>query len=127
MVVRNFSKEARYVTEGFQLPLTFRIGLSMNMMDFLDVDKEMHGLIVSIDAEHPRDYPERMKMGLEYVFMQILSLRAGFISLADEQKFSYGVGVQKAFGTYGLGFDYAYTPFTGGFDNVHTFTFKFSL
>ncbi len=127
MVVRNFSKEARYITEGFQLPLTFRIGVSMNLMDLFNVDREMHGLLFSVDAEHPRDYPERMKWGAEYVFMKIFSVRAGFISLADEQKFSYGLGLQKTFGTYGLGIDYAYTPFTGGFSNVNTFTFKFSF
>ena len=81
---------------------------------------------MSVDAEHPRDYPERMKMGGEYLFMDILALRAGFISLADEQKFSYGAGVRKDLGPVGFGLDYAYTPF-GVFDNVHTFTFKFSF
>jgi hypothetical protein len=65
-------------------------------------------------------------MGGEYVFMQILSLRAGFISLADEQKFSYGVGLQKSFSSFGLGVDYAYTPF-GVFDKVQTFSFRFSF
>ncbi len=126
VVVRNFSKEARYIDEGFQLPLTFRVGLSMNVLDLLDVDKEMHTFMLSMDAEHPRDYPERLKMGGEYTFMQILSLRAGFISLADEQKLSYGVGLQKALGPIELGVDYAFTPF-GVFDNVHTFALRFSF
>jgi len=126
VVVRNFSKEARYIDEGFQLPLTFRVGLSMNVLDFVLDDAEMHQFLLAIDAEHPRDYPERLKMGGEYTFMQILSLRAGFISRADEQKFSYGVGLQKALGPVGLGVDYAYTPF-GIFDNVHTVALKFSF
>ncbi len=126
VVVRNFSKEARYIDEGFQLPLTFKVGVSMNVLDFVTDDKEMHQFMLSIDAEHPRDYPERVKMGGEYTFMQILSLRAGFVSLADEQKFSYGVGLQKALGPVGLGVDYAYTPF-GVFDNVHTFALRFSF
>lgn len=126
VVVRNFSKEARYIDEGFQLPLTFKVGLSMNVLDFLTEEKDMHQFVLSIDAEHPRDYPERVKMGGEYTFMQMLSLRAGFISLADEQKFSYGVGLQKALGPIGLGVDYAYTPF-GVFDNVHTVALRFSF
>lgn len=126
VVVRNFSKEARYIDEGFQLPLTFKVGLSMNVLDFVTDDKEMHQFVLSVDAEHPRDYPERLKMGGEYTFMQILSLRAGFISLADEQKFSYGVGLQKSLGPVGLGVDYAYMPF-GIFGNVHTFALRFSF
>jgi hypothetical protein len=125
MVARNFSKEARFIDEGFQLPLTFRFGLSMNVLDLADIKKEDHQLLVTIDAEHPRDYPERIKMGAEYRFMDLLSVRAGFISLADEQKFSYGVGLQKALGGVGLGVDYAYTPF-GIFGNVHRFSFQFT-
>jgi hypothetical protein len=125
VAARNFSKEARFVDEGFQLPLTFRFGLSMNLLDFMDVKKEEHQFLLAIDAEHPRDFPERIKMGGEYRFMDIVSLRAGFISLADEQKFSYGVGLQKALGDVGLGVDYAYTPF-GIFGNVHQFSFRFT-
>jgi hypothetical protein len=126
VVIKNFSKEARYIDEGFQLPLVFRLGVSMNVADYFTSDKDMHQLLVSIEAEHPRDYPERVKMGAEYTFMQMLSLRAGFISLADEQKFSYGVGLQKTIGPVGLGVDYAYTPF-GVFDKVHTFALRFSF
>ena len=125
MVVRNFSKEARYIDEGFQLPLTFRIGLSANVFDFAELDPQEHRLLVSIDAEHPRDYPERVKMGMEYLFMDMVALRAGFISLADEQKFSFGLGLQQTLGGIGLGVDYAYTPF-GIFDKVQTFTVRIS-
>jgi hypothetical protein len=37
MSVRNFSKEIKYEDEGFQLPLTFQMGISMNLMDFVQV------------------------------------------------------------------------------------------
>jgi hypothetical protein len=126
VVIRNFSKEARYISEGFQLPLTFRIGAMMNVLDFVTADRSEHQFLVSLEAEHPRDYTERVKMGGEYTFMQMLSLRAGFISHADEQQFSYGVGLQKTLGPVGLGVDYAYTPF-GVFDNVHTLAVRFSF
>lgn len=126
VVIRNFSKEARYIDEGFQLPLTFRIGMMMDILDFLEVDKTTHQFLLSVEAEHPRDYVERVKMGGEYTFMQMFSLRGGFISHADEQQFSYGVGFQKTLGPVGLGVDYAYTPFSV-FDNVHTFAVRFSF
>jgi hypothetical protein len=123
MAVRNFAKEVKYIDEPFQLPLVFKIGLSMNLLDFTDLDAKEHQFLLSVDAEHPRDYPERMRMGGEYRFMDLLSVRAGFVSLADEQKFSYGVGVKKAIENLGLGFDYAYTP-SGIFGNVHRFTIQ---
>jgi hypothetical protein len=125
MVARNFSKEARFVDEGFQLPLTFQFGLSMNLLDLTSLERDEHQFLLTIDAEHPRDYPERIKVGGEYLFMNLLALRAGFVSLADEQKFSYGVGLSKFLGDVGLGVDYAYTPF-GIFGNVHRFSFQFT-
>ena len=125
MVVRNFAKEVRYVNEGFQLPLTFKIGVAMDLFDLTNIDKQMHRFLLTIDAEHPRDYPERVRMGAEYVFLDLLALRAGFISVADEQKFSYGIGLHKNLGSIGLGVDYAYTPF-GVFGDVHRFAFQFT-
>jgi len=125
MTVRNFSKEVKYEKEGFQLPLIFKIGLSMNVMDFFDVNKEMHSFLVAIEATHPRDYPEQLNVGGEYLFMQILALRAGYMFNNDEFGFTAGVGAQKTFGDLRLGVDYSYTPF-GVFNQVHRISVEFS-
>jgi hypothetical protein len=126
MTVRNFAKEVTYQKEGFQLPLTFRIGVSMNVFDLTDLDPATHQFLVVADAEHPRDFPEMLRVGGEYTFMNILALRAGYVSSADEYGPSFGAGVHKEFEGFGLGFDYAYLPF-GVFDAVHRFSFQFSL
>jgi hypothetical protein len=126
MDVRNFSKEVTYQKEGFQLPLTFRIGVAMNVLDLTDLDPAVHHFLVSVDAEHPRDYPEMLRVGGEYTFMNMLALRIGYVSSADEFGVSYGAGVRKEIEGFGLGFDYAYVPF-GIFDAVHRFSFQFSL
>ena len=126
MSVRNFAREIYFQKEGFQLPLTFKIGISMDVADLADIDHEMHGLLITMDAEHPRDYFEQVHVGAEYVFMKILALRVGFTSPADEYNISYGLGLHKAFEGLGFGLDYAYTPF-GVFGGVHRFSFDFSL
>ena len=126
MAVRNFAKEIKFQDETFQLPLIFKIGLAMDALDFFDVDKEMHSLLVSVDATHPRDYPEQFNVGLEYSFMKMLALRGSYLFNNSEYNYSLGIGLQKSFGTYLLGLDYSYTPFKP-FDPVHRFTFQFSL
>lgn len=126
MSVRNFSTELKYKEETFQLPLTFRIGLSMDAMDLIDVDKNTHSLIVAVDASHPRDYSEQLFIGGEYTFMNTFSLRAGFVSPADEHNFSAGFGIKRNIAGMNIGVDYAYQPF-GIFDNVHRFSFNFSF
>lgn len=127
MCVRNFSEEVTYEDEGFQLPLTFRIGLSMNIMDLLpSLNKDMHALLLSVDAVHPRDYTEQLNVGLEYLFFKMLAVRVGYSTPNDEHDFSTGIGLQKAYRNYMLALDYAYTPF-GIFNDVHRFSLQFSF
>jgi hypothetical protein len=123
MSVRNFSKEIKYVEEGFQLPLVFNLGISMDMMDLIDEDnKAEQSLYVSIDASHYRSHPEQVKVGIDYRIRNTLSLRGGYISNNYESKFSFGVGISYS----GATFDYCYTPF-GLFGSVQRMTVRFSL
>jgi len=124
MNVRNFAEEITYIRESFQLPLTFKMGVSVNIMDFTDMDNQQ--LLLSLDYVHPRDYEEQVDIGMEYVLLSSIALRAGYTSPTDEQGVSIGAGFHKdIFGT-DLGVDYAYTPF-GVFDDVHRFSFQFSF
>lgn len=123
MSIRNFSQEIEYIEEGFQLPLTFRIGASINAVDFTDLDPELHQFTVSVDASHPRDFKEQVFLGGEYVFMKTFAVRAGYSFPQDERGFSAGIGVQHDISGLFVALDYAYAPF-GVFDNVHRITFN---
>ncbi len=122
MCVRNFSREVKYEREGFQLPLTFKVGFSMDVMDLMPEMKNNHSLLLSIDAVHPRDFPEYLNIGGEYIFMKMLALRAGYVTAQDDYGLTAGFGVH----TFGVAIDYSYMPFDV-FDNVNRFTVKFSL
>jgi hypothetical protein len=119
MAVRNFAREVTYQKESFQLPLVFRLGVAMNVLDLVGFEREKQSLLVTVDAEHARDYPEQMKVGLEYVFMDAVSARVGYVGPADEHSLSYGLGVQLQH----LEVDYAYTPF-GIFTEVNRFSVR---
>jgi hypothetical protein len=122
MSVRHFSKEIEYAEEGFQLPLVFTIGASMNLMDLFADDGINQNLYLSVDATHYRSHPEQLIIGLDYVLMETLSLRCGYVTSNDEDGLSFGFGVSK----FGLHLDYAYTPF-GVFDKVQRMTARFSM
>jgi len=121
MSVRNFSEEIKFVQEGFQLPLTFRIGISINAMDFMEQLADKHALFVAIDAVHPRAHYEYINLGFEYKVLDMISLRGGYVTGQDEYDLTYGFGFEK----FGLSFDYAYVPF-GVFDDVQKITVTFS-
>ncbi len=125
MSIRNFSREVTYQRESFQLPLLFKMGLSMNVLDVWDINPDMQSLLVAVDADHPRDYPEQLRVGAEYVFAKTLSLRVGYVSPSDEHNIAYGVGLMQTVLGAHFALDYSYTPF-GVFNNVQRLSFQFS-
>jgi hypothetical protein len=126
MNIRNFSGEIQFVDESFQLPLTFKLGLSMNLLDLLESDNDSHRLLFAIDAEHPRDNKEMLHIGTEYTFMNIISLRAGYITPeTTEAGINAGVGLKYGLAGINLAVDYSYTEFNI-FNDVHRISVKLS-
>lgn len=119
---RNFSQETEFAQESFQLPLVFSLGVSMNLLDFTRMNPENQALLFTFQATNARSHPEQVSFAMEYQFMELISLRGGFVTNNDEDDISFGFGVSHS----GLKLDYAYTPF-GVFDKVQRFTARFSL
>ncbi|MGC9512654.1 MAG: PorV/PorQ family protein [Fidelibacterota bacterium] len=122
MTVRNFSNEIKYIDESFQLPLTFSIGLTANLMNFIPADMPNHNVDVYVDWAHPRSYPEYLNLGIEYSFVRKFFLRYGFEQNRDESGSSFGFGLNA----FGVIFDYSYTPMKT-FDDIQRFTLRVSL
>ena len=122
MSVRNFSKEIKYADEGFQLPLVFTMGISMDVMDLFEIGGPEQSLYLSVDATHYRSHAEQLIIGVDYTLMKFLSLRGGYVSSNDEDGLNFGFGVSH----FGLTIDYAYTPF-GVFDKVQRMTVRFAM
>ncbi|MCK4295579.1 MAG: PorV/PorQ family protein, partial [Candidatus Marinimicrobia bacterium] len=120
MSFRNFSQEVIYVRDKFELPISMRIGVAMNVFKMSN-----QSLMVAIDAVHPRDYTERIHLGAEYLFHG-LALRAGYKFNYDEEDFSAGFGINKNIGGSVLKIDYAFTSF-GIFNAVQRFSIGFSF
>lgn len=126
MSVRNFSPELRYEQESFELPLTFRIGMSMDMIDLTSMDPNMHSFQLAVDAERPRDFAEHLRIGGEYVFMNTLALRAGHAFPSDTEGLHLGVGLQQQVSGFGFALNYAFTSYEV-FDAVHRMGIQLSL
>lgn len=121
MSVRNFSQEIRYEEKSFQLPLTFKMGLSMDVTDLTTILPENQKVLVAFDAVHPRSAAEYLNLGVEYNYENLFSLRLGYSSSKYLYSMSYGFGVQA----YGVQLDYAFVPLVD-FDSINRFTVRFS-
>ncbi len=120
MSVRNFSQEVKYVSEEFQLPLTFSIGVSMDLMDISSMGEE-HSFLFSVDAIHARSATGQVGFGLEYMFMNHFFLRGSYITNNSENEYNLGAGIAW----YGVQFDYAFSPY-GVFGDIQRLTVRFS-
>ncbi len=121
MSIQNFSRDIKYELEAFPLPLTFRIGLAMNIFSLWNMENSQT-LTISVDALHPRDYTERIHFGAEYWFQDMVALRGGYKFNYDEESLTAGAGMKYKMGNFGLVLDYAYTAFGEAFGSVHRFT-----
>ncbi len=125
MSIRNFSEQYKYQEEPFELPLTFTIGAAMDMLDLMGDDHE-NAFILSLDAVHPRDYTERIHVGGEFLFMDMLALRAGYKYNYDEEGLTLGAGIQYSLSGVNVKIDYAYNTMDV-FDSVNRFSISLGL
>ncbi|MFZ5518574.1 MAG: PorV/PorQ family protein [Candidatus Zhuqueibacterota bacterium] len=97
-------------TEAYDLPIMFRIGISMDVLKGIGKSN----LLLSMDALHPNNSNESLNLGLEYVFNKMFALRAGYNSLFNEEintGLSVGVGFHYALIGTELQIDYGYQNF----------------
>lgn len=123
---RNFAREIKYEEFGFELPLDFSIGISMDVIDLTRVDPSMHSFVVSVDGRRPRDYAEQVKLGGEYMFMDMLALRGGYVFPSDEAGLNLGAGLQTDVLGGEVGFDYSFSSM-GTFGNVNRLALRVGL
>ena len=130
MSFQNFSKEVKYQREEFPLPLMFRIGVAMNVLSIFQ-EENPNQLMVAVDFQHPRDFPERMNAGAEYLYqnprlrdmgINNLALRGGYKFGYDEESWAFGFGLAA----FGVKIDYAVQDF-GVFDNVDTWSVTYDF
>ena len=118
MSVRNFSQEFEYEKYGFQLPLTFKISAAMDLMDVFTKANELHAFTLAFDLSNPRDYTQRIDLGVEYWFQSMLALRGGYKFNYDEEGLAIGGGINYDISGTVVKIDYSYAEF-GVFNSVN--------
>ncbi|RJP69117.1 MAG: hypothetical protein C4539_08115 [Ignavibacteriales bacterium] len=114
MTIQNFSPDLRYQYEAFSTPLTFKIGASMNLLDFVD-NTSRSKVMLAVDAIHPRDYSERLNVGLEYDHLGIFQLRGGYRMNYDEGNYTAGAGLKYSISNnVGVRLDMSYLILSSG-------------
>jgi hypothetical protein len=135
MSAQNFSGSVKFIqtgsrdVEGFDVPLLFRIGASIDLVSggdaFLDGGPD-HRLMLGVETVNSNDYGERWHVGGEYAFREFLSLRGGYRFNYEEGNLSFGVGLQHGFSDMTLKLDYSYVSFEH-LESPHRVTLTFAF
>jgi hypothetical protein len=122
----NNTLNSSLTTDKFDLPLMFRVGVSMDVLKGLGNSN----LLLSLDALHPSDDVETVNAGAEYVFNNLIALRGGYkggFAKDTQEGFNFGGGLRYQMdGGMMFNFDYAYVDF-GLLKAVHTFSVGLEL
>jgi hypothetical protein len=104
--------------ENFSLPINFRFGLSMDV-----VNDDANKVITAFDMVHPNNNLEQYNFGVEYGFKQLFFVRGGYKFTADEGGLALGVGVDYGLSdNFMFNLDYAYSDF-GVLTAIHRLSF----
>ena len=106
----NHNINANLATDQFDLPLMFRVGVSMDVLKGIGNSN----LIVAVDALHPNDDVESVNVGAEYMYAKMFALRGGYKTLFardSEQGLCFGAGFYWNVSGMKLMIDYAYQDF----------------
>ncbi|NVK27651.1 MAG: PorV/PorQ family protein [Flavobacteriia bacterium] len=121
VLVRNFggnsSLSGTYIASGFNrlqsgnledntLPNVFSLGVSM-----VPYEEDRHRILTAIQLNHPNDNAENYRLGIEYEYMRILAVRAGYkINVTGQSWPTFGMGIRYPMGGHPVYFDYSVNP-----------------
>ena len=126
MSFSNFGTSVQYSYESFSLPQVFKIGIAMDVFSLYKT-MEDQSLQVFLNSSNPNDYSERINLGGEYNYRDLIFIRMGYRFNYDEGNLSFGFGLSPSAFNMNLKLDYAYSDYGQVFGIVHRFSLYFQL
>ena len=129
MAIRNFASNIRREQDDEQLPLTFSMGAGIDLMQFINpsISPKDQNVTFAIDFLHSNSYSERVNMGLEYRFMNMISLRGGYQTNRDIMSWSAGIGLNTTLAGSSVEVNYSYSKMDSFFSDVNRFSVEFGF
>jgi len=123
--MRNFGPQVEYFDYSYPIPQTLNIGISSHLIggkEPLLIKSTKHQLLAAFDIVQPRDYDQQYNTGVEYLFMNMVALRAGYKMNYDTEGFTFGAGINLK----GFSVDYSYNTYGEFLSGVNRFSFSFN-
>lgn len=120
--LQNFGTNSKFIADEFKMPIMLRLGAAAELIG----QKESEYRITLIaEALHPTDADERVNIGTEIGWNEMIILRAGYKFFYDEETFSFGVGLNPGLSLPVIA-DFSFVDY-GRLGNVLRFTLQLGL
>jgi hypothetical protein len=109
----NYNPDARLKTEPWPLPLTFRVGVAMNLVGGNDpiIESPQNRFTMAVDGVHLNDNTEKVNIGGEYAWKETVFARVGYKVNYYLERWTFGFGLRMDIIGQNVGFDYALVDF----------------
>lgn len=102
-----FNRDKNNIPLGeYTVPTIFKMGLSI-----VPYKKDNHAILASVELDHPNDNAENYRIGAEYQFKELLTVRAGYqFNVAGMKLPTFGFGLRARTGAHYINISYAARP-----------------
>ncbi|NQV16085.1 PorV/PorQ family protein [bacterium] len=115
----SYSEELQSEPVDIRMPLEFRTSVAY---DFFARDDNNNYLTMVLEGKVQSDGSEKINVGAEYVFQDLVFLRGGYKLNYDVDGLTLGLGLNYSLGDYRLSINYAFLDF-GILSHVNMFSF----
>jgi len=119
----NIGKDMTYINELYSLPTALRFGV---LVDLYKDPTDQNQFVGVFQITRPNDADEEYNIGTEYMFNNVIALRAGYKFGYDQENLTAGFGIRlNSLGINSM-LDYGYNNYQY-LPGTHTFTFEFQF
>ncbi|PIQ09192.1 MAG: hypothetical protein COW71_07835 [Ignavibacteriales bacterium CG18_big_fil_WC_8_21_14_2_50_31_20] len=122
MSIQNFGIDSKFINDDFKMPAVLRLGAAIEAIGDMNSD---YRLTMILEALHPNDGDERVSLGSEFSWHNIIMLRGGYKFFYDEESYSLGFGINPQIGSP-INFDFAYSDYNR-LGNIMRFTVQLGV
>lgn len=102
----DFNRGSGVESDNYSVPTVFSLGASV-----IPWKQEKQSLLVSVQLNHPTDNAENYRIGVEYEYLKLLYLRAGYKLNVNSQPYpTFGFGLRHRVGGHPIFLNYAANP-----------------
>ena len=120
--LQNFGTNSKFINYVFKMPSVLKLGASFELWG--DYQSEYRSTII-VEAIHPNNADERVNLGTELSWKNIITLRGGYKFFYDEETYSFGLGINPQL-EVPVNFDFAFSDY-GKLGNIMRFTLQLGM